>query len=71
MDFSLFKDKACEALELFDELVEVEVGIVIPYVKALVELCLQVCEHRFHPILRPGEIEVFNICLGCQLANSR
>ena len=40
--FLLCKDKASEALDLFDELVEIEIGIIIPYVKALVELCLQV-----------------------------
>ncbi|XP_065064233.1 importin-4-like [Rhopilema esculentum] len=36
------EEKACEALTFFDELVEVEIGIIIPYVKSLVDLCLQI-----------------------------
>ena len=39
---SLFKDKANAALDIFDELVQVEVGIIIPYVKSLIEFCMQV-----------------------------
>ena len=38
-----FKDKACDAMEIFDELVESEVSIVTPHLKTLVEFCLQVC----------------------------
>ena len=30
-------------MEIFDELVESEVSIVTPHLKALVEFCLQVC----------------------------
>ena len=37
------QDKACDAMEIFDELVESEVSIVAPHLKALVEFCLQVC----------------------------
>ena len=32
-------------MDMFDELVEIEVGIIVPYVKSLVELCLQVYDH--------------------------
>ena len=38
------QDKACDAMEIFDELVESEVSIVTPHLKALVEFCLQVCD---------------------------
>ena len=41
--FSQFEDKACDAMEIFDELVESEVSIVTPHLKTLVEFCLQVC----------------------------
>lgn len=40
------QDKACDAMEIFDELVESEVSIVTPHLKTLVEFCLQVC-HAF------------------------
>ena len=40
------QDKACDAMEIFDELVESEVSIVTPHLKTLVEFCLQVC-HMF------------------------
>lgn len=36
------EDKACECMDIFDELVESEVGIVIPHVKSLVEFCLKI-----------------------------
>nr|XP_006824744.1 PREDICTED: importin-4-like [Saccoglossus kowalevskii] len=36
------EDHACEAMELFDELVECEVSIVVPHIKILVEFCLEV-----------------------------
>ena len=39
---SLFQDKACEAMELFDELVECDVGIVVPHLTALIHFCLEV-----------------------------
>ena len=35
-------------MDMFDELVEIEVGIIVPYVKSLVELCLQVRLSVFH-----------------------
>ena len=35
-------DKATEAMEIFDELFEAEVAIVVPHIKPIVELCLQV-----------------------------
>ena len=38
----MLQDKASEALDIFDELVEIEIGIIIPYVKPLVEFCMQV-----------------------------
>ena len=40
----LIQDKACDAMEIFDELVESEVSIVTPHLKALIEFCLQVCD---------------------------
>jgi hypothetical protein len=40
--FSTFKEQAREALEIFDELVECDVSIVVPHIKAIVEFCLQV-----------------------------
>ena len=40
----LIQDKACDAMEIFDELVESEVSIVTPHVKTLIEFCLQVCD---------------------------
>ena len=36
------EDKANEALDIFDELVQIEVGIIVPYVKPLVEFCMQI-----------------------------
>ncbi|XP_057291886.1 importin-4-like [Hydractinia symbiolongicarpus] len=36
------EDKANEALDIFDELVQIEVGIIVPYVKSLVEFCMQI-----------------------------
>ncbi|GFN80012.1 importin-4 [Plakobranchus ocellatus] len=35
------EEKACVALEFFDELLESEVAIVVPYLKPLVQYCLQ------------------------------
>ena len=37
-----FKDWACECMELFDSLLEFEVAIVVPYLKNLIQLCLEV-----------------------------
>ncbi|XP_068697755.1 importin-4-like isoform X2 [Montipora foliosa] len=41
----LDEDKACDAMEIFDELVESEVSIVAPHLKALVEFCLQIASN--------------------------
>ena len=38
----IHQDKANEALDFFDELVQIEVGIIVPYVKDLVQFCMQV-----------------------------
>lgn len=35
------EDHACEAMELFDELIECEVAIVAPYLSSLLEFCLK------------------------------
>ncbi|KAJ7385022.1 Importin 4 [Desmophyllum pertusum] len=39
------EDKACDAMEIFDELVESEVSIVTPHLKTLVEFCLQIASN--------------------------
>jgi len=36
------EDKANEALDIFDVLVDIEVGIIVPYVRSLVDFCMQV-----------------------------
>lgn len=36
------QDKACDAMELFDELVECEVGMVIPHLATLINFCLEI-----------------------------
>ncbi|XP_066910662.1 importin-4-like [Clytia hemisphaerica] len=36
------EEKASEALDFFDELVQIEVGIIVPYVKDLVQFCMQI-----------------------------
>lgn len=36
------QDKACEALEVFDELLETEVAIIVPHLKPFLQFCLQV-----------------------------
>ena len=38
----ILKDKACEAMELFDELVECDIGIVVPYLSSLIQFCLEI-----------------------------
>ncbi|GFQ72607.1 importin-4 [Trichonephila clavata] len=35
------QEKACECLEIFDELVECEVGVLAPHLRGLVEFCLE------------------------------
>ena len=47
------KDKACDAMEIFDELIESEVSIVTPHLKTLVEFSLQVC-NKIHVIVVDG-----------------
>ena len=39
------QDKACDAMELFDELVECEVGIVVPHLGPLIQFCLEVASN--------------------------
>ncbi|XP_074616822.1 importin-4-like isoform X2 [Acropora palmata] len=41
----LDEDRACDAMEIFDELIESEVSIVAPHLKALVEFCLQIASN--------------------------
>ena len=54
LPYCLIQDKACDAMEIFDELVESEVSIVTPHVKALIEFCLQVCEYFIYSVLNSG-----------------
>ena len=37
----VLKEKACEAMELFDELVECDVGVVTPHLLPLIRFCLE------------------------------
>ena len=39
------QDKACEGMELFDEIVECEVGMVTPHLPALIQFSLQVASN--------------------------
>lgn len=39
------QDKACDAMELFDELVECEVGMVIPHLASLINFCLEIASN--------------------------
>ncbi|XP_035226017.1 importin-4-like isoform X2 [Stegodyphus dumicola] len=36
------QEKACESLEVFDELIESEVSVISPHIKSLIELCLEI-----------------------------
>ncbi|XP_060081049.1 importin-4-like [Ylistrum balloti] len=36
------EEKACEVLEVFDEMLECEVNIIVPYMKTVVDFCLEV-----------------------------
>eukprot|EP00794_Sanderia_malayensis_P019207 gene19207-21131_t len=59
------EDKACEALDFFDELVEIEFGIIVPYVKSLVELCLQIAQcENFGDTLRVKAL--YLVCWACR-----
>ena len=58
----LSQDKATVAIDIFDELIESEVAIVVPHIKPMVELCLKLsAEKSIDDALR---IKVFNFC-GC------
>ena len=51
------QDKAAEAMELFDELFESEVAVVVPHIRPIVELCLRVAgETGFSDSLRSRAI---------------
>ena len=41
----VFQDKACEAMEILDELIECEVGLIVPYINSIVQVCLEVRTH--------------------------
>uniref|UniRef100_A0A672T749 Importin 4 n=1 Tax=Sinocyclocheilus grahami TaxID=75366 RepID=A0A672T749_SINGR len=43
--FFSIKDHASEAMEVFDELMESEVSIVVPHIAEIVRFCLEVCLH--------------------------
>ncbi len=36
------QDQAAEAMEVFDELLESEVSVVVPHIKSVMEFCMQV-----------------------------
>lgn len=40
------QDWACECMELFDSLLEFEVAIVVPYLKNLIQLCLEIMPRK-------------------------
>ena len=40
------KEQACEALEIFDELMETEVAIVLPHIKSIIEFCLEIAANE-------------------------
>lgn len=42
-------EKACEALELFDELLETEVSIIVPHLKPFLQFCMQVAAKTDFP----------------------
>ena len=43
MKFLGGQDRACQAMELFDELLDCEVVMVVPYLVSLLTFCLEVC----------------------------
>lgn len=51
MFFCSFKEKASEAMEVFDELMESEVSIIVPHIAEIVQFCLEVCPHIFIVIM--------------------
>merc|ERR1719369_2019835 len=40
------QDKAVTAIDIFDELIESEVAIVVPHIKPIVELCLRFAQDK-------------------------
>merc|ERR1712106_1298403 len=40
------QDKAMQAIDIFDELIESEVSIVVPHIKPMVELCLKISQDQ-------------------------
>ena len=48
--FESFQDKACEAFEVFDEMLECEVIIITPHIKATIEFCLEVSKLASDPL---------------------
>lgn len=46
--FYSFKEKASEAMEVFDELMESEVSIIVPHIAEIVQFCLEVCPTHLH-----------------------
>ena len=42
----LGQEQACEALEIFDELMETEVAIVLPHIKSIIEFCLEIAANE-------------------------
>jgi len=43
---ALDQDKAVVAIDIFDELIEAEVAIVVPHIKPMVELCLRLAQDK-------------------------
>ncbi|XP_056015924.1 importin-4-like isoform X2 [Ostrea edulis] len=39
------EDQACELMEVFDEMLECEVSIIVPHIKSTLEFCLQIASH--------------------------
>ena len=40
------QDKAVSAIDIFDELIESEVTIVVPHIKPMVELCIRLAQNQ-------------------------
>lgn len=44
------QEKAVEALEIFDELVESDISVIVPHLKTILEFCLNVSHINYnHP----------------------
>ena len=73
--WAVVQDHACEAMELFDELIECEVAIVAPYLSPLLEFCLTVSNERAHTHTHTGvhtdtytdpqNITIVDACIWC------